>query len=184
VLTTVFLAEFYTEYNNLKFKANRVAAGFIMHKSSAGRSISGILSIMNTKIKIFRVLSWFVSLYHIGLGLIATFSPSGVIQVVADKVYHLTVTIQPELMVVFSRFIGSYMIAFGVMMALVAHKPKEYKKFAWIAVLLFGIRIFDRTVLFASLGSLGVTWAQNLETVIPIGLIALGLAFCMPKDNE
>jgi hypothetical protein len=79
----------------------------------------------------------------------------------------------------------SYMISFGLMMALLAMKPYEYRRIAWVGAILIIIRIFDRVVFFSVLQkTLGVTLMNSLPTLIVIALMALGLIFLIPKEQS
>lgn len=138
-----------------------------------------------TSMKVFRFLAWFVSIYHVLLGVAATFGNTDFVISVASRVYNITLNVDPTVFITFARFVGSYMIAFGLMMALVALKPYEYRHMAWVAVALFGLRIFDRLVFFSVLQqAFHVTVSDNLMTVVPIGLIALGLIIFRPKASQ
>jgi len=76
------------------------------------------------------------------------------------------------------------MIAFGLMMGLIAKNPIKYRRFAWVGVALIIIRLFDRIVFFKALQStLNISLVNSLPTIIVISLMAIGLVVCMPKDN-
>ncbi len=76
------------------------------------------------------------------------------------------------------------MIAFGLMMGLVALKPYRYSRFMWVAVALIAIRIFDRIFFFDTLKqTFNTTSTGNLWTIIPIVLFALGLIIFRPKTE-
>ncbi|HEY4515312.1 MAG TPA: hypothetical protein VJJ22_04160 [Candidatus Paceibacterota bacterium] len=138
----------------------------------------------NTSLKLFRFIAWFASIYHVVLGLLGTFGNSSFVVSLVNKVYGITVNIDPDLFMSFARFAGSYMIAFGLMMGLIAKNPIKYRRFAWVGVALIIIRLFDRIVFFKALQStLNISLVNSLPTIIVISLMAIGLVVCMPKDN-
>lgn len=135
-------------------------------------------------VKIFVTLAWIVSVYHLILGLIGVFAPTSIIISVAQSVFGISVTGSAEFFVL-AKFIAAYMILMGIMMAFVAKKPYQYGMLAWAAVVFFAIRVFNRLVFFGLLNeAFGTTMARNMITVIPITLIAIGLAVFMPRSAK
>lgn len=138
---------------------------------------------MNTKngLAIFRALAWFAGIYHVLLGLAGTFLSADFIADVVSKVYGVNANIDAQFLAS-ARFASSYLLAFGVMMVLVAMKPREYRLFVVPAVVMFATRVFDRLAYFDVLqDAFGITMTQNLQTVVPVALIALGLFFFRPQ---
>lgn len=137
-----------------------------------------------TSVKIFVVLAWIVSIYHLALGAIGVFAPSSTVISVAQSVFGITATGSAEFFVL-AKFIAAYMILMGIMMAFVAKKPYQYGALAWAAVVFFAIRVFNRLAFFGILNeAFGTTMARNMVTVIPITLIAIGLAVFMPRSAK
>mgnify|MGYP001582291778 CR=1 FL=1 len=131
--------------------------------------------------KIFRVVAWIASIYHIILGLLGTFASADIVVPIASSVYGITPQVNPQFLYM-AKFIAAYMLAFGVMMGFVALKPREHRDLVWAAVILFGIRVFDRLVYFNLLQeAFGTDMARNLVTVVPIAIIAICLLAFRPR---
>ncbi len=136
-------------------------------------------------LNIFRFVAGFASIYHLLLGLVATFASAGFVISIASSVYGITINIDPNIFISLARFVGSYMIAFGLMMGLVALKPTLYRNFAWVAVILFALRLFDRLVFFDTLEkALNITWASSIPTIVVVTLMAVSLIIFMPKKQS
>lgn len=141
---------------------------------------------MSSKVSmtLFRSIAWFASFYHIVLGLVATFSSGEFAMSLANKIYGVNINIEADLFMSLARFSGSYMIAFGLAMALLALKPFAYRHLAWIGAILIFIRIFDRVAYYSILEkSLGVTLISSLPTLLVISVMAIGLILLMPKKK-
>ncbi len=137
-----------------------------------------------TSVKIFVILAWIVSIYHLILGLIGIFAPDSVIVSVAQSVFGVTASGSAEFFVL-AKFISAYMILMGIMMAFVAKKPYQFGVLAWAAVCFFAIRVFNRLAFFGLLNeAFGTTMARNMLTVIPITILAIGLAIFMPRSKK
>lgn len=135
------------------------------------------------RLQIFQTLASIVAVYHIILGVTVTFASPDLV-VIVTKLYRVTPTINSEFLYL-AKFTAAYGLALGVMMAMVALNPRKYRMFAWGAVVLFGVRIFQRLFFFNLLNdAFHVSMSQNFMTIIPIGLLALGLAFFMPNGEE
>ena len=131
-------------------------------------------------IKIFVALAWFVSIYHLLLGLIGTFAPGSTVVSVAEFAFGVAIDPTAQFFVL-SKFIAAYMILMGLLMFFVAREPERFGKLAWAVIIFFAIRVFNRLVFFDVLnGAFGTTMSQNMMTVIPISLVAIGLAIYMP----
>src|SRR4051812_20414808 len=126
----------------------------------------------STSFNVFRAIAWFASIYHIILGLVALFGSSEMVISLAEKVYGITITIDHDLFITFARFAATYMIAFGLMMGLVARRPYEYRNFAWVGIALFLLRIFDRVVFSSVINSvLNSTLQSSMPSLIIVGLM-------------
>ncbi|MCH7850905.1 MAG: hypothetical protein IH845_04655 [Nanoarchaeota archaeon] len=137
----------------------------------------------DTKLKVFKGVAWFAGLYHILLGLIGTFAPTGLVLSIVSGVFGVVPTASDQFFYL-TKFISAYMIAFGFMLVLMAREPKKYSIFVWPAVTMFGIRIFDRIVFFDLLNSaFGSTMLMNMRTIIPISILILIFIYTRPKNN-
>ena len=136
------------------------------------------------KSKVFKIVTWIGSIYHILLGLIGTFASSDTIYSIVNSVYGVNPTQGAEF-IVFAKFISVYMIAFGIMLGILAYNPTRYKILVWPAVILFGIRIVERTVFFGLIAeAFQITTPQNMKTVVTITIMALLLLLLRPKTSQ
>ena len=138
----------------------------------------------NISIKIFIVLAWFVSIYHLILGIIGTFAPQGTVISIAQSVFGVAIEATPQFFVL-SKFIAALFIMLGITMAFVAKNPQKHGHLAWAVIVYFAIRIFNRISHFSLLNeAFGTTMQRNIMTVIPILIIAIGLIICMPRGKS
>ncbi len=121
-------------------------------------------------------------MYHFILGLVAFFGSSDVISSVVATVYGVSPTMDAQFLYMV-KFIGAYMLVFAITTALLAYKPIQYRKFVWVPISLFAIRIIERIFFFSLLsGAYGITFAQDLRVILPIGVLAIALYYFRPKD--
>lgn len=138
----------------------------------------------DASLKIFRFLAGFAGVYHCILGLLGTFASAEFIAKTVSTVYGVAPRVDLQFLSS-ARFASAYLLAFGVMMLLVAWKPREHHMFVWAAVVLFAIRVFDRLVYFNVLqDAYGITMAQNLRVLIPVAIILVGLIVFRPKTQQ
>ena len=135
------------------------------------------------KDKIFRYLAGFISIYHILLGLAGIFGSRDFIEPIISRVYGVTPVFDAQFLYL-AKFISAYFIVFGLMMGFVALNPRRYAQLAWVAIALFAIRITQRLVFFGLLkDAFHITFAQNLQILIPITLLLIGLIVFHPGSN-
>ena len=83
------------------------------------------------------------------------------------------------------RFIGAFVLTFGIMMGFAAIKPKENRYIIYGGALFFVIRILDRLlsadVLQTSFNS---TQSQNITHIIFMFLMMLGLIIFAPRKDK
>lgn len=136
----------------------------------------------NKKTMWFKVLSWWVGIYHTILGLVGLLASSDAVANVASKTYHLSIpsTVQ---FVVTARFASAYMLALGIMAMMMARRPKEYGVFIWPIVIMIIFRIYTRLAHAGDImAAFGGSTSNNLITVAIITLIGIGLLSLRPKN--
>ena len=130
----------------------------------------------------FKVIAWIVGIYHAILGLIGLFGTPAMIQQVIGWTYRLNPTLDPSFLLLV-HFAGSYMLALGVMMILVAVSPKRYGVFIWPAVIMFATRLLDNLIDFSSIQTtFGANATDVLITVILIIFFGTTLIVLRPRD--
>jgi hypothetical protein len=89
-----------------------------------------------------------------------------------------------QLMLV-ARFAAAYMLAFGMMLLFIASNPHKFRLFAFAAVVLFGIRLLNRILLFNLVSStFGMSAARNVMGTAIIFVFFALIFLTMPKKSE
>ncbi len=121
-----------------------------------------------TSLTLFRAIAWFVAIYHAILGLIGIFGSPGVLSQVIAWTYRLHPKLDPQFLLLV-RFTGSYLLALGIMMMMVARNPREYSVFIWPTVAMFATRLIDITMNFSGIQT--AFGAGPIDVLITVGLI-------------
>ena len=130
---------------------------------------------------VFKVVAWYISIYHAVLALIGTFAGPETVGAIAARVYGITPYITAQFAVT-AKFASAYMLAFAVMMGLVAYSPEKYRVFIYPAIVLFLLRIFDRIVYAGQINeAFGTTMSQNMVTIVIAAACALLLYAFRPS---
>lgn len=90
----------------------------------------------------WKLLLWFVAIYHMLSGTVLLFSGElsiGLLKSLAG----VTVSGSPELGIV-AEILACYLLAFGLMMAVAAWNPVKNRAFVTVALVLFALRLFQR----------------------------------------
>lgn len=119
--------------------------------------------------KILRVLLAFIAIYHLGLGVLAIVSDGGFVWL-ARVLGGATTEASPQAIALMHPF-GAYLAAFGVAMAVAAWDPVKYRALVSIAVVLFALRVIQRSLsIDESVAAYGIT---ALRAWLNLGLVAV-----------
>lgn len=121
-------------------------------------------------------LLWFVAIYHISLGLLGMFFKDSAV-FMARNLFNFNLTLTPEMYWILNPF-TSYLLIFGVFMALAAIDPIKYKNVIFIGVALFAVRIVQRIVFFfaAPEGLISnMDPARNILVLVVVSAIGLSM---------
>lgn len=133
-----------------------------------------------TKRKVFKALASIVGIYHIVLGLAALALPVSALASAID----LFLGFQPSMtdqFVLVSKFTGVYVLAFGLFVLLIARDPEKYRLFIAPVLLLFGIRLLNKLILFNEIGAqLAVPPARNVLAVAFVAIFFFGMLLSAP----
>ncbi len=122
---------------------------------------------------LFKAFTGIAGIYHVLLGVIGSLFPIEATAKAFNVALGIGVSITPELTFI-AKFVSVYMLAFGIMLLILAYDPIKYRAFAWPALTLFGARFLNRVIFFSLLSStFGMTVSRNL---IGSGLILLFFA--------
>lgn|SRR5215471_3978374 len=129
-----------------------------------------------------RILAGFMGVYHLLMGLFGIASGQ-----MAARAAHVLWGAQVNVDAQFSylaKFLGAYVIAFGLMLLFVAKDPVRYGSLVYVAAFLGAIRIMERLV-FANELQAGFSIGMNrtIVTIIVVAALNLGLILLKPKAD-
>ena len=135
-----------------------------------------------TKHTALRALAGFMGVYHIVMGLAGIVSG----QTAATGAYilwHATVNVDPQFTYL-AKFLGAYVIAFGVMMLAIAKDPVRYGPLVYVAALLGAIRIVERLVFASDLRqAFGIGLDRTIATAVIVAALNAGLIVLKPRES-
>jgi hypothetical protein len=102
----------------------------------------------------------------------------------AHTLWHATVTVDPQFTYL-AKFLGAYVVAFGVMMLFIAKDPVRYGALVYPAVIVAVIRIGERLVFARELkDAFGVGMDRTIGTIIVVGALNLALLMLKPRTTD
>jgi hypothetical protein len=129
-----------------------------------------------------KVLAAFMGVYHILMGAIGIASGS-LAAWGAHVLWHANVTVDPQFTYL-AKFLGAYVIAFGLMMFFIAKDPVRYGALVYPAVAVAIIRIGERLVFAGELKSaFGIGMDRTIGTIIVVGGLNLALLLLKPRES-
>jgi len=129
-----------------------------------------------------RFLAGFMGIYHIVMGCLGIVS-GGAAAWGAHVLWHANVSIDPQFTYL-AKFLGAYVIAFGVMLLFIAKDPVRYGALVYPAVLVAVLRIAERLIFAGELKSaFGIGMQRTIGTIIIVGALNLGLLLLKPKES-
>ena len=136
------------------------------------------------KNSIFKLVTWIAGLYHVILAAIALLLPIEVTSKAFTMALGVNLAVTPQLEFI-GKYVGVYMLAFGIMLIMIALNPVRYRSLAYVAVALFGIRFLNRIIFFGALTStLGMTMTRNIIGSALVFIFFIGILFTMPKKQS
>ena len=128
-----------------------------------------------------RFLAGFMGIYHILMGCLGIFS-GGAAAWGARVLWHATVTIDPQFTYL-AKFLGAYVVAFGVMLLFIAKDPVRYAALVYPAVVVAVLRIAERLIFASELKlAFGIGMERTIGTIIIVGVLNLGLLLLKPRE--
>jgi len=92
----------------------------------------------------WKVLLWFISVYHVVAGGMLFFSGEMAIRTL-NSLSGTRITGSPELGIA-GEILACYLLAFGIMMGVAAWNPVKNRALISVGLVLFGLRLFQRIV--------------------------------------
>jgi len=130
-----------------------------------------------------KLLAGFMGIYHILMGCLGIVSGSTAAWG-AHTLWHANVVVDPQFTYL-AKFLGAYVVAFGVMMLFIAANPVRYAALVYPAVLVAVLRIAERLVFAGELkAAFGIGMDRTIGTIVVVAILNLGLLLLKPRANE
>lgn len=125
--------------------------------------------------KILQSILYLVAAYHILLGLIGIFFKTYAIEA-AKLFFSFNLTLTPQVYWILNPF-ATYVLFFGIFMAIAASDPLKYKNVIYAGIGLFALRIIQRVIFIFTASSEMVSVVSPIQNIIHIIVVAiLGIA--------
>jgi hypothetical protein len=129
-----------------------------------------------------KILAAFMGVYHILMGAIGIASGS-MAAWGARVLWHASVMVDPQFTYL-AKFLGAYVVAFGIMMLFIAKDPVRYGALVYPAVAVAIIRIAERLVFAGELkATFGIGMDRTIGTIIVVGGLNLALLLLKPRAS-
>ena len=129
-----------------------------------------------------KLLAGFMGIYHILMGIIGIASGSAAAWG-AHVLWHATVVVDPQFSYL-AKFLGAYVVAFGVMMLFIAKDPVRYGSLVYAAVVVAVLRIAERLIFANELkAAFGIGMRRTIATIVVVGVLNLGLLLLKPRET-
>lgn len=129
-----------------------------------------------------RFLAGFMGIYHILMGALGIVSGSTAAWG-ARVLWHANVTVDPQFTYL-AKFLGAYVVAFGVMMLFIAKDPVRYGSLVYPAVVVAVLRIAERLIFAGELKTaFGIGMERTIGTIVVVGALNLGLLLLKPRET-
>ena len=116
-------------------------------------------------------LLWWGAAFHIILGLIGLFAKGAVVSI-AKTFYNFNLNLDPQTYWLLNP-LASYMLVFGLFMAVAASDPQKYKNIINVALFLILIRTIERLIFMVVSPESLVNAIDPVRMSLDIGLTAL-----------
>jgi hypothetical protein len=128
-----------------------------------------------------KALAGFMGVYHILMGICGIASGS-MAAWAAHALWHANVNVDPQFTYL-AKFLGAYVVGFGVMLLFIAKDPVRYAALVYPAILVGLLRIGERLVFANELKSaFGIGMERTIGTIIVVGALNLGLFLLKPRE--
>ncbi len=133
---------------------------------------------------IFRLTTGIAAVYHVILGIAMLVLPAEGLAAVKPLFLGFVVEVDPQLAMA-GKFAGSYVLAFGVTLALLCARPQRMRALVVPALVLFGIRLANKLVFMSAIEeAFGVTRGRGLFAVATLAVIFGLIAWSRPEKPE
>lgn len=136
----------------------------------------------DASLKVFQVLTGFISVYHLILAILGTFGSSTLVINVITSVYGVSPDSNLQFLYLV-KFVAIYFLVVSLVAAFITYKPAYYADLVWVLVTLFVVRIVERIVFYDLLNAaFGTSFERNMMVVIPLVILTCLLIGLKPKS--
>ena len=129
-----------------------------------------------------KALAGFMGVYHVLMGVFGIASGS-MAAWAAHTLWHANVNIDAQFTYL-AKFLGAYVVGFGVMLLFIAKDPVRYGALVYPAIVVGLLRIAERLVFASELKSaFGIGMDRTIGTIIVVGALNLGLFLLRPRET-
>ena len=129
-----------------------------------------------------KILAGFMGVYHILMGILGIASGS-LAAWGAHTLWHANVTVDPQFTYL-AKFLGAYVVAFGIVLLFIAKDPVRYGALVYPAVVVAILRIGERLVFASDLkAAFGIGMDRTIGTIIVVGVLNAGLLLLKPRET-
>ncbi len=133
---------------------------------------------------LFRLTAGIAALYHLALGGALLVLPAEALNGMAKLFLGVAIEFDAKFSMI-GKFASAYILAFGVMLALLCWKPVQLRVLVVPVLVLFGIRLANKMVLMTSIeGAFGVDRGRSLFALASLALIFGLLAWARPMGDK
>ncbi len=125
----------------------------------------------NNQNKWLKGLLWWGAAFHIILGLIGLFAKEAVITI-AKSFYNFNLVLDPQTYWLLNP-LASYMLVFGLFLAVAATDPQKYKSIIYVALFLILVRTIERLIFMIISPQDLVSTLDPMNMVLDIVLTAI-----------
>jgi len=153
----------------------------VMTKLAVGRGRSNL---PNMKGLLFRVTTGIAAAYHLLLGAALLFLPAWAMNGTARVFLGVGIEFDARLLMI-GRFSSAYILAFGVMLALLCWKPAKLGALVVPALVLFGIRLANKLVYLTGIEeTFGVDRGRSVFALVSLAVIFGVMAWTRPANEQ
>lgn len=133
---------------------------------------------------LFRITTGIAAVYHLVLGGALLVLPAGAMSGITRVFLGTELEFDPTLSLI-AKFVAAYILAFGVMLALLCLKPDRLRALVVPALALFGIRLVNKLVFLATIEeTFGVTRGRSVFALVTLAVIFGVMALTRPKGED
>ena len=143
-----------------------------------------VYNLLSMKEKLFQITTGVAAAYHLVLGLALLILPAGAMGGMIRVFLGTELKIDPQLSMI-GKFAAAYILAFGVMLALLCVNPLRLRALVVPALVLFGIRVANKLVFLTTIEeNFGVLRGRSLFALASLAVIFGIMAWARPAGDE